>query len=160
MDNPVAAWLEVQKCELVELAEKLVRETRIAAPIDEEPGARDPPPAAVTPSQIRNFLAAAQNGNPLAVLTNFLRYQRGRGRGLAAWRHEASFRQLENLFTADFPERCRKISGPLTTEQKLDAEARLAAQFLGFLLRDYTYRRHLYEEAWSRNHPDSPRRRS
>lgn len=167
MDNHVAAWLEVQKNELVGVAEKLVCETRLEAPASEgdeqeDPAARrggpqdaKPEPPAVTPSQIRNLLAAAQNGSPLAILTNFLRYQHGRRKN--GWNHKQSFEALQEVFTNDLPERCKKISIALSIEQRLDAEARIAAQFLGFLSREYTYRRQVYEENWRLAQPASSR---
>lgn len=171
MENHVAVWLERQKTELVKLAEEVVSQTRLHEPDserqrrnnverDDERTDGEPrlPAPAVSTNQIRNLLAAAQNGSPLAVLTNFLRYQRGRGRG--AWEHQASFEALEKLFDQDLRSRCEQLvkvlsaaEKTLSAEQRFDAEARLAAQLLGFLTREYTYRRHVYEEEWNRDHP-------
>jgi hypothetical protein len=162
MNNHVAAWLELQKSELVGLAEDLVDKTRLHEPQgddhrsnhdreeDRQGGKKGPPDAAVSTNQIRNLLAAAQNGSPLAVLVNFLRYQRARNRG--AWRHEASFRRLEELFLKDLPDRCQRIPAALTDEQRFDAEARISAQLLGFVSREYAYRRHVYVKDWEASH--------
>lgn len=148
-------WLEKQKPRLVARAERFVLDTKLfeanAKTADRPKGERDPH---VKTSQIRNLLGAAQAGEPLAVLVNFLRYQLGRRKG---WPHEDSGQALEALFTGDLralveewraadaaaaaeAQRESKADPESEADDRYEVESYLAAQLLGFIVREYTYR--------------------
>ena len=127
------AWIEQQKPNLVGWAEEYVNTTKLYEARDPNRGKQ----AWVSGSQLRNLLNTAQSGSSLAVLINFLRYQIGREK--QGWTHRISGEELERLLREDL--------GKLATEGAEDdeadlheVEAHLAAQLLGFVIREYTYR--------------------
>lgn len=135
MTPETMTWLEHQKPGLVKLAEDFVQETKLEV-------------QSVSPSQLRNLLSAAQSGSSLALLVNFLRYQIGRGsRG---WKHQPSGLKLEKLLGGKLlklSEQGSKACGH--TEKDVatyELQALLAAQFFGFLIRDFTYRSAVAQE--------------
>ena len=140
-------WLEKQKPRLVRWAEGFVSDSKLyeanAKTVNNPRGQREPH---VKTNQIRNLLGAAQAGEPLAVLVNFLRYQRGRRKG---WPHEPSGQALEELFNKELSSLIDKRLGNLetseaqagaSTDERYEVESYLAAQLLGFIVREYTYR--------------------
>ena len=131
MNPETLTWIEKQKPTLVEWAEHYVKTSELHFP--KNPGSST---ARVSGSQLRNLLAAAQSGSSLSILLNFLRYQMGRRQG---WGHTDSGQQLEELLEKQLGPLCKKVPA----EQGADAyelQAHLAAQLLGFIIRDYTYR--------------------
>lgn len=152
MTPDTIAWIERQKPALVGWAETYVRESKLylANENDPEPddAVLDDPGrrrrrrqrALVSASQLRNLLNAAQHGTSLKALVNFLRYQIGRGTG--GWGHGRSARKLEKLILGELRQLCdagaeehAKGDGEI-----YQLEANLAAQLLGFIVREYTYR--------------------
>ena len=152
MKPETLTWIERQKPTLVEWAEAFVKSSRLylARESDPEPDdavLEDPnrhrrrrQRALVSSSQLRNLLNAAQHGTSLKALVNFLRYQVGRGRG--GWGHGGSARKLEKLLREDLRELCeqRLDLSESAAEERYDLEANVAAHFLGFVIREYTYR--------------------
>lgn len=144
-------WLDGLKPGLVSRAVAFLERNSIHAPRGTG-GGRQP---VVTGSQIRNLLAAAQSGSPFAILVNFLRYQIGRGsRG---WADAPSGEALAAILSPepgpasagrnDGDEAGRSLAALCAAQAgnrgKLMLyllEAQVAAQFLGFLIREYTYR--------------------
>ena len=140
MNSRTLTWIEEQKPDLVEWAESYVDQSRLFAATDRTErrphGRKDPH---VKTSQLRNLLNAAQAGSPLAVLLNFLRYQIGRGR--QGWAHQPSGKQLETLLRDQLGPRCRDHADTLDAPgDRHELESRMAAQLLGFIVREYTYR--------------------
>jgi hypothetical protein len=143
--NPESlAWIEKQKPQLVGWAEDFVAETRLYEPTPRtaknEPGKRTP---LVRTNQLRNLLNAAQSGSPLAVLINFLRYQIGREK--EGWKHRESGEALLTLLETKLREMSRgctadRLPKGARLPDPYEMEAHLAAQLLGFIIRDYTYR--------------------
>lgn len=138
MTPETLTWVEQQKPGLVARAEGYVKATKLhcATPKtqNKDKGKRTPE---VKTNQLRNLLNAAQAGDPLALLINFLRYQVGRRS--QGWKHETSAKALLKEFEDNLMPLC---DGCLArdTEGRFELEAHLAAQFLGFVIREYTYR--------------------
>lgn len=134
MQAETLVWLESQKPTLVKAAEKYLKLNPI---FEAQEGKRK---AKISNSQLRNLLAAAQNGSSIEVLINFLRYQIGRGgRGWPELRAgDNLISELERLLAdihARWPAHAENRQDDLLT-----LEAKYAAQYLGFLIRDFTYR--------------------
>lgn len=125
MSPELLKWIEEQKPALVGAAEGYIEDTA--------PHRND-----VSPSQLRNLLAAAQAGQSVALLRSLLRYQIGRSRN--GWRHSASGEALLTLLA-------ERVAAPLATffpqtqgtPVMYAAEARLAALLLGYVVREFTY---------------------
>jgi hypothetical protein len=157
MTPETIAWIEQQKPQLVDWAENYVKESELfklqnlSKKTLEELG-KNPqeevsvPPPKVSPSQLRNLLGAAQAGHSIAILINFLRYQMGR----EGWKDEKSGKMLEKYLTKELKETLLKDS-----RENQDAhaiEAHIAAQFLGFIIREYTYRHKLAVDDFKETH--------
>jgi hypothetical protein len=143
-------WLDGLKPSLVSRAVAFLERNSIHSP--KNPGGRQP---IVTGSQIRNLLAAAQSGSPFAILVNFLRYQIGRG--TRGWADAPSGEALALILAPekgsepaagkDGNEEGRSLAALCAVQAGNRGrlmlyllEAQVAAQFLGFLIREYTYR--------------------
>lgn len=152
MNPQTLAWIERQKPQLVGWAEKFVQDTKL---YEEKPRKNGHGPAAerdhdgdeeerkkkhpqVSRSQLRNLLSAAQSGSAIAVLVNFLRYQMGRES--RPWKHRESGEGLERLLLDELQGLVDKAIPSRQTEERYELEAHLAAQLLGFIIREYTYR--------------------
>lgn len=136
MNAETLTWIEDQKPDLVRSAEEYVKGFKLSEPRDVSRG-RGFPKARVSGSQLRNLLSAAQSEGSLAVLINFLRYQIGRGR--QGWEDQDSGRGLETLLEEQVGKRIAD-AGDKAGKKPRQAEARLAALLLGYIIRDYTYR--------------------
>lgn len=138
MNPETLAWIEKQKSDLVGWAEKFVEDTQLFKATDKTAskplGERTPQ---VRTNQLRNMLNAAQSGSPLAVLINFLRYQIGREK--RGWKHRPSGNKLLDLLTKDLKDLCDKGCETDDSIDHHELEAHLAAQLLGFIIREYTY---------------------
>lgn len=136
------AWLDSIKPDLVGRAENFLESHNISRP--SEKNRKNP---VVSGSQLRNLLAAAQSGSPFAVLVNFLRYQIGRGN--RGWDDTSSGETLVLYLSAKEKSRDGRESLAMLCDEKARGyapahryllEAQVAAQFFGFLIREYTYR--------------------
>jgi hypothetical protein len=154
MKAETLSWIEEQEPELVRAAEKFVAEFDIHKPDPESresrhgraaDGTRDGGTRAggdernkprVSASQLRNLLKAAQGRSSLAVLVNFLRYQIGRKRN--AWEDKRSGDALVDLLHSEIGKRVESFG--CHGRDRYHLESRLAGLFLGFVLREYTYR--------------------
>ncbi len=154
MKTETLTWIDQQKPDLVARAEKYLDEHKIYQPKYCDPewqkkkGAppkkpsclQDLPEEAKKPiisnNQLRNLLNAAQAGNPISVQVNFLRFQIGRQKN--AWPDansgEALITLLENLRTSSKKAVLGSEVAPISLE------APLAANLLGFIIREHTYR--------------------
>ncbi len=123
------AFIEKKLPHLVKSAEDFLRDNRIYL-LDED----DDP--LVSGTQLRNLLAAAQGGSPIPILRNFLHYQMSRERN--AWSDRKSGEALIKLLevTVEKPIEELKLANE---DERYQLEAKLAAQLLGFLSREYTY---------------------
>lgn len=92
----------------------------------------------VSGTQLRNLLAAAQSGSPVAILRNFLHYQMGREKKSQAWNDSPSGHALIALLEREVEKPVAELA--LGEALRFALEAELAAQLLGFLSREYTYR--------------------
>jgi hypothetical protein len=149
MNPKTLTWIEKQKPMLVGWAETYVEDSELYFPKNsgsanspKNSGSPSSPKksgkgmARVSGSQLRNLLSAAQSGSPLAVLLNFLRYQMGRRQG---WAHTPSGQELETLLKEKLSPLCEEF--PETHEaDPYELQSHLAAQLLGFIIREYTYR--------------------
>jgi hypothetical protein len=132
MSPEVQAWIEGQKPDLVAAAEEYVDQSGIyvkKAGSDGEP--------MVSSAQLRNLLNVAQSERSLKVLVNFLRYQIGRGgRG---WKHKSSGQGLETYLTGRVAGLCTDEDADRLHTARRELEALLAALFLGYVIREFTY---------------------
>lgn len=92
----------------------------------------------VSTSQLKNLLAAAQGGSPVAILRNFLHYQMGRDKKSLAWNDHDSAHGLIALLEREVEKPVKDLG--LGEDERYRLEAELAAQLIGFLSREYTYR--------------------
>jgi hypothetical protein len=132
MSPETLAWIEKQKPDLVRSAEDYVKQTKLF----KRKGRGDHP--RVSGSQLRNLLSAAQSGSPLAVLINFLHYQIGRKN--QGWADQRSGEELGKLLDKDIRRLSREGAKQKGAEDVYELESHLAAQLLGFVIREYTYR--------------------
>jgi hypothetical protein len=140
MSPELQTWIEEQKPELVEAAERYVERSKIFLPPEADPrrGGRPDKNARVSGSQLRNLLNVALTERSLAVLRNFLRYQVGR-----QWKDGKAGAALEELLAREIAERTASRMDAATGERR-EVEAALLPLLLGFVIREYTYqcRRH------------------
>jgi len=140
MNPKTLTWIEKQKPMLVGWAETYVEDSALYFP--KKSGSPSSPKnsgkgmALVSGSQLRNLLSAAQSGSPLAVLLNFLRYQMGRRQG---WAHTSSGQKLETLLKKKLSPLCEEFPEKHEADP-YELQSHLAAQLLGFIIREYTYR--------------------
>ena len=137
MNAETLQWIDEQKPALVLAARGYLQEHKIFEDREEKYDAR------VSSSQLRNLWNAAHSGSSLAVLTNFLRYQNGRGH--RGWGDREAGEALETLLELEVGKRggARLDAG---SPQRYALEAQLAALFFGFLIHEYTYQRAKIEE--------------
>lgn len=130
MSPEMLKWIEERKPMLVGKAEEYVKQT--------QPHKADSGGKAVTSSQLRNLLAAAQAGQSVPLLVNLLRYQMGRRNN--AWAHtrsgEALLALLPEQASAPLAQRFPELTG---TPASYAAQARVAALLLGYIVREFTY---------------------
>lgn len=136
MSPELQAWIEEQKPELVEAAERYVAESEIYLPTpqDQKKGGRRSKDPRVTGSQLRNLLNVALTERSLAVLKNFLRYQVGR-----QWKDGKAGDLLEQLLLREIANRSQ-ARGKAEGVSPREIEAALLPLLLGYIIREYTYR--------------------
>lgn len=132
MSLSLRAFIEKRSPHLVQVAEEFLQQHKIYLPAGKP---------VVSGTQLRNLLAAAQSGSPVAVLRNFLHYQMGRDQRSRAWADSASGHALIGLLEKEVAKPVADQVGAATTEDeaRFRLEAELASQLLGFLHREYTY---------------------
>lgn len=135
MSRQTQAWIEAQKPELVEAAERYVQESEIFRPTprEQQRGRKKKDPR-VTPSQLQNLLNVALTERSLAVLRNFIRYQVGRH-----WEDAAAGELLEKLLLDEVAQRSQRDSESLGVKPR-ELEAALLPLLLGYVIREHTYR--------------------
>jgi hypothetical protein len=143
MTREVLGWIERKKPTLVGWAEAYLDKNQIYKPKpSRERGNHGEPAKQSTPvvsgSQLRNLLSAAQAGSSLAVLVNFLRYQIGRKD--KGWPDRGSGEALEKLLREDLKGLAAQAEKVRADDDHFEVEPHLAAQLLGFIIREYTYR--------------------
>lgn len=127
-------WLGRLKPTLVEQAESFVEEKATFEPRPGEEhkkaGAKKPN---VTNSQLRNLLNVIETEGSVKVLRNFLRYQIGREK--RGWPHADSAQRLIEILDSGWTDDALPEGAD---RRALEAEA--AALFLGYVIREHTYR--------------------
>ncbi|NJL27234.1 MAG: hypothetical protein HC897_04750 [Thermoanaerobaculia bacterium] len=141
MNAETLNWIEEQKPALVMAAREYLGKHQIYQPRSDKP--REP---RVSPTQLRNLWNAAHSGSSLAVLTNFLRYQIGRGN--RGWGDPSSGEALEIVLDRQVGDRCSSHLG-VESVGRYGLEAQIAALLFGFLIHEYTFQRAKVETAQS-----------
>lgn len=134
MTPETMAWIEQQKPTLVVWAEEFVKDSKLYTRYKKSNRAQ------VSRNQLRNLLNAAMAGASIKELINFLHYQVGRKN--EAWKHWDSADQLESLLLGQLASLAEKSKPIIEKSQQsiYEMEASLAAQLMGFIIREYTYR--------------------
>lgn len=135
MNAETLNWIEEQKPALVLAAREYLNHNRIYQDIGGQPHNYNPH---VSTAQLRNLWNAAHSGSSLAVLTNFLRYQIGRGN--RGWGDPRSGEALEEVLEQHVGKRCAAHLGSDSAEH-YGLEAQIAALLFGFLIHEYTFQR-------------------
>lgn len=136
MSPEIQAWIDAQKPQLVEAAERYVERSEIFRPTPRkrQKGGRGKKDPRVSSSQLRNLLNVALTERSLPVLKNFLRYQVGR-----QWEDPKAGELMEQLLLDEVAKRSRGAGEGHGVEPR-ELEAALLPLLLGYVIREYTYR--------------------